>query len=540
MYFTFSSTILRRTLKLNCLLASFLVYKKYFNRERQTIYSKTNTFHDLYLWGNGRSDNSADYENFKPHKIEMFKDINGKDISDKFKYIRTVEFGDYFTAVVNESGEAYIWITPFLMGEDEENPKNKVREGIIKVSNNLKIKEIKFTNEKLFLLTENGDLYLYSLVIGKVVHQGHLVKDTDMPDELNISSELIKIQEIKNCKQIATGKDHILMLLNNGDLYAMGDDSFGQLGLDTFSEERLRQMRSYGNFAERREKRPKKVPINNVKKIACGDNHSLILDSNSNVYGMGYNRYLQLSNDDLYREKYIGINKPTLIKINTNEGSNIKVIDIGCSSNCSFFLTETTMQGRKDDIYSKAFEIYSSGEGLKGTLGINLIKHINDIEILSDISGLYNKENLKPIQFQSFACGNQHCILLFKNPRIAYVWGNNEYGELGTKNRVFYESPMPMLEEYILPNKLIKVFAGKNNTGFICQKRDQVKVEEILRKDEAKYQEELRERKLKREKLKKSQDKEENSNKETKQESIIDQQDKTLFQVSVEFLKKYL
>lgn len=519
---------LMRNIKLSSIafIGLYSVFSKY---KSKRIYCNE-TKHILYLWGNEKlNSNIDDYDKFYPHRIDKYIDINGNDISSKFESIKTCEFGEYFTCVVNSNGESFIWITPLSISKVKDDNDINTISGIVKISNNLRIKDVKFTKDKLFLLSEEGNLYLYSLIIGKIINQSHYVNESDMPDEINISSDLIQINEIKNCKQIATGKDHILILLNNGDVYGMGDDSYGQLGLDTYSEERLLQMKTYGNFVKRREKFPKKIPISNIIKAACGENHSLLLDSNNQVYGMGYNRYLQISNDELYREKYIGLNKPTMIKIQSPEGGATKIIDIVCSSFCSFFVSETMLQGRKQE--EVIYEIYSAGEGLKGTLGINLIKHINDIELIPDISGLKNSVSMKNVSFQSFACGNKHCLLLLRNPRMMYAWGNNEYGELGTKNRVFYESPLPMLEEYNIGNKIIKVFAGKYNSGFICHSNNENKIKELLKIDEDELKKQVTLKKEKKQIIK-------NGNEEKKEKD--EKKGKSIFEMVKNTIKKYL
>ena len=38
------------------------------------------------------------------------------------------------------------------------------------------------------------------------------------------------IKDIKNIKMISCGDDHFLALTNTGEVYAMGDDTFGQCG----------------------------------------------------------------------------------------------------------------------------------------------------------------------------------------------------------------------------------------------------------------------------------------------------------------------
>ena len=42
--------------------------------------------------------------------------------------------------------------------------------------------------------------------------------------------EPIHITELKNIEQIVSGSDHFLALDKNGEVWAMGDDTFGQCG----------------------------------------------------------------------------------------------------------------------------------------------------------------------------------------------------------------------------------------------------------------------------------------------------------------------
>jgi len=43
------------------------------------------------------------------------------------------------------------------------------------------------------------------------------------------------------------------------------------------------------------------------------------------------------------------------------------------------------------------------------------------------------------------------------------------------KDRVFYESPIPLLEEYILHFNLLNFGVGHTNSAFICEKIDKIK-----------------------------------------------------------------
>ena len=248
-------------------------------------------------------------------------------------------------------------------------------------------------------------------------------------------------------------------------------------------------MKTYSNFILRRERFPKKIPIlENIVKVVCGDNHTLALSVNGNVYGFGNNKYQQLSNDDMYKQGIIGINTPTVLR--SDKFNNLKIIDIAASGNCSFFITL--------DKIDSSYIFLSAGEGLRGTLGQNLIKHISDIEVMPDISGIINESTMTPLEPIKFVCGKKHCLLLFRNPRLLYIWGDNEFGELGSRDRMFYESPMPMLEEYNLPFKIMNISAGYNNSAFICEKVQKDHKRDLLKRDEDHYEEELKKRKKKK------------------------------------------
>ena len=124
-----------------------------------------------------------------------------------------------------------------------------------------------------------------------------------------------------------------------------------------------------------------------ISKIVCGENHSLALSKNGNVFGFGFNHFHQLSNDEIYRMKIIGLNKPTLIL--RDKFGNLNVLDISASRNCSFFMCKDS---------TGAYIFYSAGEGLRGQLGQNVIKHMSDVEVMPDISGLINSETMKPLK----------------------------------------------------------------------------------------------------------------------------------------------
>ena len=83
---------------------------------------------------------------------------------------------------------------------------------------------------------------------------------------------------------IAAGYAHSLFIKSDGSLWAMGDNSDGQLGDGTTNG---------GFFIDAS---PEQIVPNGVTAVAAGFSHSLFLKSDGSLWGMGYNYFGQLGN----------------------------------------------------------------------------------------------------------------------------------------------------------------------------------------------------------------------------------------------------
>jgi len=79
---------------------------------------------------------------------------------------------------------------------------------------------------------------------------------------------------------------------------------------------------------------------------------------------------------------------------------------------------------------------------LRGQLGINRVSHLADVTRVEDLSGFIDKYKEKPLRINRISCGRGHCIATFDYGAF-FIWGNNEFGQLGDKKRRFLESPIP-------------------------------------------------------------------------------------------------
>ena len=109
---------------------------------------------------------------------------------------------------------------------------------------------------------------------------------------------------------VAAGLEHVIALAKNGEVMAWGDNTYGQIILDSISGS------SYTRL------------FSNAKKIAAGDYQSYIIDENSNLYALGKNDKGQLGTSDTENKS-----QPAFVM------NNVK--DVSCGNNHTAILTNS-------------------------------------------------------------------------------------------------------------------------------------------------------------------------------------------------------
>ena len=244
-------------------------------------------------------------------------------------------------------------------------------------------------------------------------------------------------------KQIC-GKNHNMILMKDGTLYAMGNNTYFQLGSNdtnitfntinnykwidvatiyntTFAINNIGNIYYWGNtfYNLPQVSIPTKIFFSNIlqaKKIACGLNHLLVLDTSNKLYGYGNNSNFQISGDTNiailnstffqisaynYDNIYCGYNYSVITR-NTGtsyitgvignksisgifktltDGIAVKINSISCSPNHYIYTTFTINNGNK--IINNNLILYGSNEF--GKIGNN----INNLENGSNTISLY-------------------------------------------------------------------------------------------------------------------------------------------------------
>ncbi|MFF2017212.1 RCC1 domain-containing protein [Paenibacillus sp. NPDC058177] len=224
------------------------------------------------------------------------------------------------------------------------------------------------------------------------------------------------IPNMINVKAISEGTYHSMILLENGDLYSMGYNHYGQLGHST-------GWRSGSAIA------PIKI-MTDVKEVACGYLHTIILKKNGDVYTCGYNGYYQLGwngSSDHYSPGKVD--------------SGVK--HIGAGYNASFLIKENG-------------DMYSAGQNNYGQLGLG-----NTTQ--------YSTFRLSIKEVRQVDGGVGHTIVL-KNDGTAWGLGYNYYGQTG--NAVGNSTGNAYVTPVKIMDSIRSVACGTYFTGLVTSSGD--------------------------------------------------------------------
>ena len=240
------------------------------------------------------------------------------------------------------------------------------------------IKQIACGSNHTFILKTNGSLWCCGynnygqLGLGNTTNRTSFTQVTT-----NMNDDVI---------QVACGQSHTIIQKKDGTLWACGYNYYGQLGLgDTTDRTTFTRVANNIN--------------NDVKQIACGDNHTFILKIDGSIWGCGYNYYGQLGLNNTN-------NKTSFTQVTPNINNDVK--QIVCGSTHTFIL--------KND-----GSIWSCGYNYNGQLGLG--DPANKTMFLKVTTNINN-------DVKQIACGEYHTFIL-KNDGSIWSCGYNNSGQLG-------------------------------------------------------------------------------------------------------------
>ena len=371
---------------------------------------------EVWTWGsnsNGQLGVSDKTNKQKPTKTSIY-DSNNEDNN----YAIDVAAGSYHTVVLKQDGT--VWTVGLNNYGQLGNGTNTSSDEFVKVEGlQEKVIAIAANNLTTYALTENGNVYGWGY---------------NSYGQLGINSTAtcyspVKMQKISDIIQISAGENYLVMLDANGSVWSVGYNGSGQFGLNNTSNYYLPQkmLSEDGN----------KI-LTNIKKVAAGTIHTLVLTEEGTAYAVGYSGYGQLGN---------GTNKTQMLPVkmidkDKNVVKNIK--DIAANGYSSMvYVKDTSVENTQNDT-NKTSGLYVAGYNNYGQLFTKNTTKQMYLTKVQENNNIITMASTKNTSYQTSAIAD--------DLGLVYTVGYNGNGEMGDDSTTTTTEPTNISEASLKVN----------------------------------------------------------------------------------------
>lgn len=309
----------------------------------------------------------------------------------------------------------YVTVNPFTTEQIIKQAKEANGKKGNKVS--VDTKQQKHTDEKYTRKKYNvwrwgcsGDSFFSSVKVGE---------ENKMPKK-------IEHFEKKNIEKISAGCNHAAFIVD-GKIFTYGLNDKGQLGR---SLEETEKKKKYSYIPKEVGGVPEDIKFKNV---CCGFKHTLAIDENNDLHSWGWGGNFFKGANGLGHGAKENVFFPQIVE--SLQSDKIEVANIACGEQHSLIL-------------GKNGKVYSCGKGEFGRLG----RGNHGDQLFFEEIDFFTTNN---IIIKHVCCGNSFSAALSNNGEV-YVWGRNDYGQLGIENSIG-----DLYSHEVYPNK-IKYFEMEN------------------------------------------------------------------------------
>ncbi|MFA6867602.1 MAG: hypothetical protein WCR54_08845, partial [Clostridia bacterium] len=352
----------------------------------------------IYTWGSNYYGQLGD--GTTTNRTEPYRITSGRFID--------ISAGYYSSAAINADGDIYTWgrNNSGQLGNGTLNNKSIPT----KVNGSIKFQKVSCGEQHTLALSYEGDIYSWGRN-----DEGQLGNNS-----LSMEKSPIKITVTdKVFDQVSAGQNFSMALSKDGYVYCWGDNSYGQIGNDSTTNQKTPLLVS--------------SLIEKVAQISAGSLHSVILTKYGDIYTWGCNSSGQLGN---------GTNILSLKPIKLNI-SGINFVKLSCSS-----FESVAAITSKSQLYVWGLNDYGQlGDGTKTN---------KDIPTLLTIEGE---------TFNNISMGFYHTTVVSNNNN-SYSWGNNQFGALGYADSINYTIPN-YVETFLVTKVTYDYATNKSDTDSI-------------------------------------------------------------------------
>jgi len=308
-----------------------------------------------------------------------------------YRKYKAVAAGNMYSLAIAENGDLYAWGINdvgqlglgFTGSSSDANPTPQ------HVSNGgRKYKAVVARQNHSLAIAENGDLYAWGYNADGCLGLGNSTS-YNTPQHVNAGT--------RKYKAIAAGNRHSLAIAENGDLYAWGNNSGGQIGQGNTTQQTYTSPQ------------PVSVGVRKYKAIAGGgwgnshhEGHSLAIAENGDLYSWGYNTIGELG---------LGYTSP-----GTSPVATVSHVSAGSRK------YKALAGGREHSLAIAANgDLYSWGYNQFGQLGLGVT------------GGTYNVPqhvSNSARKYITISAGSRHNLAIAEDASL-YSWGTNGLGQLG-------------------------------------------------------------------------------------------------------------
>ncbi|EDW45447.1 GM16641 [Drosophila sechellia] len=272
-------------------------------------------------------------------------------------------------------------------------------------------------------------------------------------------------------KSMSAGRAHLVVLTQNGTIFTLGNNSYGQCGRSIIEEERY----SKSALIHRISQEDICGKEDEVVQVECGQDHSMFLTKKGRIYTCGWGADGQTGQGNYHTAGQI-----TLIG---GDVEKEKIVRLSCSSDCVLALNEAgdafgwgnSEYGQLDDSELAETQI-NIPRALKLTKSIGKIKDVaaggSFCMALND-QGLVYTWGFGILGFGPFqrnnsgfpsGCGVFHMGAVNSDGDL-FMWGKNRFGHLGLGHKKDQFFPF----KAAINGKVTKVAYGVDHTIALCK-----------------------------------------------------------------------
>ncbi|KAL7810079.1 RCC1/BLIP-II [Trichoderma aethiopicum] len=421
----------------------------------------------VFAWGSNTGkviDPSSSEKYIKhPRRISFFDN----------QLLRDLKLTQNFGAAITEKGDLVQWGLGFSKADPTPVTTLKGKD----------LAKIEVSEDRIIALTRGGSVY--AIPASRDDQEGgKKLQESKSSWSLWSSpsgSEAISFQNLtpaglkwgERVTDISSGLEHCLMLTSGGRVFSSASSassfpSKGQMGIPGLTWE----TRPKGRYDQPHEILSLKGF--DVKKIATGDYHSVVLDKLGRVFTFGDNTFGQLGFEAQLGDS--SVSTPTILpihKLYAKSGLIPKVSSIAAGGLNTFFVCEADVPKTSEAeagtpapsrrLPQSTCDLWAAGQGTTGSLGTGKWTHVSlgptKVKALSGLSEFDEKRNqLMPIKIKDLSVGTTHSAAVMDNVTQTSVsgwssenetnwgsdvvfWGGNEHYQLGTGKRNNLNTP---------------------------------------------------------------------------------------------------